>query len=131
MRSTLALDNCPAARALDVVGERWALLVVREALAGARRFDEFRDRLRVSENTLTRRLTELTAAGILRRTQYSLKPARFEYLLTEQGRALVPVLAALAAWGNEWTDPDPDLPKPPARPGWLDENTAGIAERRT
>ncbi|WP_328764335.1 winged helix-turn-helix transcriptional regulator [Streptomyces sp. NBC_00272] len=113
-----------------MVGERWALLVVREALAGARRFDEFRDRLRMSENTLARRLTELTASGVLRRTQYSLKPARFEYLLTEQGRALVPVLAALAAWGNEWTDPDPDLPKAPARPGWLDENTAGTAGRR-
>lgn len=78
----------------------------------------------MSENTLARRLTELTASGVLRRTQYS---------LTEQGRALVPVLAALAAWGNEWTgpDPDPDLPKAPARPSWLDENTAGVAERRS
>ncbi|MBT2402895.1 MULTISPECIES: helix-turn-helix domain-containing protein [unclassified Streptomyces] len=130
MRSPLALDNCPAARALDVIGERWALLVVREALGGARRFDEFRDRLRMSENTLARRLAELTAAGVLMRTQYSLKPARFEYLLTERGRALVPVLAALVAWGNEWTDPDPDLPGPPARPSWLDESAPGVAERR-
>jgi DNA-binding HxlR family transcriptional regulator len=119
MRSTLAADNCPAARALDIIGERWALLIVREALVGARRFDDFRGRLPISENTLTRRLAELVDRQILERRPYQEAPARHEYLLTDRGKALVAVLASLAEWGDHWTEPDPDGPVPPAVPAWL------------
>lgn len=119
MRRTLAADNCPAARALDVVGERWALLIVREALDGARRFDDFRDRLPISDHTLSRRLTELVDRKILQRQPYHSRPTRYEYLLTERGRSLASILAVLAAWGERWTDADPDGPAPRPRPSWL------------
>jgi DNA-binding HxlR family transcriptional regulator len=119
MRTTLAADNCPAARALDVIGERWSLLIVREALGGARRFDDFRDRLPISDHTLTRRLTELVDRQILERQPYQSGPVRYEYLLTERGRSLVAILASLAAWGDQWTKPDPAGPIPPSRPVWL------------
>jgi DNA-binding HxlR family transcriptional regulator len=119
MRTTLAADNCAAARALDVIGERWSLLIVREALGGARRFDEFRDRLPISENTLTRRLTELVDRQILDRQPYQSAPTRYEYLLTERGRSLITILTSLAEWGDQWTEPDPEGPIPPAVPAWL------------
>lgn len=119
MRSSLAADNCPAARALDVIGERWSLLIVREALGGARRFDDFRARLPISENTLARRLAELVDRLILKRQPYQSEPTRYEYLLTERGESLAAVLASLAEWGDRWTDPDPAGPTPPAVPVWL------------
>jgi DNA-binding HxlR family transcriptional regulator len=119
MRPTLAADNCPAARALDVIGERWSLLIVREALDGPRRFDDFRDRLTISDHTLARRLSELVDRQILQRRPYRTRPIRYEYLLTERGRGLATILAALAAWGEQWTDPDPDAPAPRPRPAWL------------
>jgi DNA-binding HxlR family transcriptional regulator len=117
-RSKLAYDNCPAARALDVVGERWALPVVREALDGATRFDDFRKALPISEQTLARRLSELTADGVFERRAYQHRPARYEYVLTERGRALSAVLSALAGWGEKWVPPDPSKPDPRPRPGW-------------
>lgn len=125
MRNSLAADNCPAARALDVVGERWSLLIVREALGGARRFDDFRGRLPISDNTLSRRLAELVDREILERQPYQFEPARHEYVLTDRGRALVDVLASLAAWGDRWTDPDPAGPTPPRIPGWLPAASCG------
>lgn len=119
MRSTLSEDNCPAARALDVIGERWSLLIVREALGGARRFDDFRERLPISENTLSRRLSELVERQVMNRQPYQSNPTRFEYLLTERGRSLVGVLTSLAEWGERWTNPDPTGPTPPSMPAWL------------
>ena len=124
-RNRLAYDNCPAARTLDVVGERWALLVVREALNGASRFDEFRDRLGISENTLARRLHELVDREVLESRPYAERPTRHAYRLTARGRDLVGVLAALAEWGQQWVPPDPELPEP-GRPTWL---PAAAAER--
>ncbi|MFF5209127.1 winged helix-turn-helix transcriptional regulator [Streptosporangium sp. NPDC000396] len=115
-RRNLAYDNCPAARALDVIGDRWALIVVREILKGARRFDDLRERLPVSENTLARRLRELTDAGILRKQVYAERPHRFEYVPTEAGSALTDVLLALGTWGATWTVPDPAGPPPPEFP---------------
>jgi DNA-binding HxlR family transcriptional regulator len=129
MRSTLAADNCPAGRALDVIGERWSLLIVREALAGARRFADFRDRLPISDHTLTRRLTELVDRQILHREPYQSAPTRYEYLLTERGQSLVPILASLAAWGDQWTEPDPEGPVPPAVPAWLPTDTTALKNR--
>lgn len=115
----LAADNCPAARALDAVGQRWALLIVREALDGPRRFDEFRSALGISDHTLTRRLAELVERRILVREREGTS-AVHRYRLTDAGRALAPVLAQLALWGDRWTDADPDLPGPRPRPGWMD-----------
>ncbi|NYI04853.1 winged helix-turn-helix transcriptional regulator [Allostreptomyces psammosilenae] len=96
--------NCSVARALAVVGERWSLLIVREALDGARRFGEFRTRLGIASNLLTNRLNTLVAAGVLRRIPYQ-DPGdrqRFEYQLTEQGLDLRPTLVALLEWGDKY-----------------------------
>jgi DNA-binding HxlR family transcriptional regulator len=119
VRNSLAENNCPAARALDVIGERWSLLIVREALSGARRFDDFRERLPISDNTLSRRLSELVERQILDRHPYQSGPTRYDYRLTDRGRSLVAVLASLAQWGEQWTEPDPAGPTPPAVPAWL------------
>ncbi len=93
---------CPIARTLDVVGEWWTLLIVRDALLGARRFDEFK-RTGIADTTLTARLKRLTKEGVLERRRYQIRPDRYEYLLTAKGRALAPVIAALKSWGKEWT----------------------------
>jgi DNA-binding HxlR family transcriptional regulator len=100
--TSMAEMDCAIARTLDVVGEWWTLLIVRDALLGARRFDEFKAS-GIADNILAARLKRLTAEGILERRLYQSHPARYEYLLTEKGRALLPVVAALRAWGREWT----------------------------
>ncbi|MFJ2356622.1 winged helix-turn-helix transcriptional regulator [Frigoribacterium sp. NPDC087798] len=110
MASRGPLDpRCGIARSLDLLGERWALLVVREALLGHTRFSQFRARLGLSPDVLTARLESLVAAGVLERSTYREDGARerVEYLLTDAGRDLSPVLAALAVWGDEH-DPHPD-----------------------
>ncbi len=87
MRNTsLSAMACPAARALDVVGEWWTLLIIRDALRGARRFEEFK-RAGISDNILTARLRRLVEAGIFERSRYQQRPDRYEYLLTGKGRA--------------------------------------------
>jgi DNA-binding HxlR family transcriptional regulator len=96
--------NCSVARALSVVGERWSLLIVREALDGARRFGEFHSRLGIARNLLATRLETLVTAGVMRRVPYQ-EPGdrqRFAYELTEQGRALRPTLVALLEWGDTY-----------------------------
>jgi DNA-binding HxlR family transcriptional regulator len=94
-------DICPIARALDVVGERWALLVVRELLLGAQRFSDLRRALPgASSNMLTDRLRELEARGVVRRRLLSPPAASRVYELTERGRELEPILEALGAWGR-------------------------------
>lgn len=104
MRNTsLAGMACPAARALDVVGEWWTLLIIRDALRGARRFEEFK-RTGISDNILTARLRRLVEAGVFQRSRYQQRPERYEYLLTAKGRALGPVVTALRDWGANWTD---------------------------
>ncbi|MGW1365467.1 winged helix-turn-helix transcriptional regulator, partial [Streptomyces chartreusis] len=117
-RRNLAYDNCPAARALDVIGDRWALIIVREIFKGAHRFEELRRRLPISENTLARRLHELTRDGVLSKHAYATRPLRHEYVPTEAGAALADVLDALGQWGLEWTEPDPSGPPPPELPPW-------------
>ncbi len=94
--------ECSIANALAVVGERWSLLVLREAMLGERRFDRFVRNTGASRDILTARLKTLVAAGVLRREQYSDHPPRYEYVLTESGQALRPVLMALMEWGNEY-----------------------------
>ena len=91
---------CSLARALEVVGERWTLLIVRDALLGLRRFEEFSDSLGLARNVLTDRLGRLVEAGVLERELYQRRPDRYEYRLTDRGRGLsVPVLA-LMQWGD-------------------------------
>jgi DNA-binding HxlR family transcriptional regulator len=94
---------CPIARTLDIVGEWWTLLIVRDALVGSRRFDEFRES-GIADNILSSRLDLLVREGILERSLYQEHPPRYEYLLTEKGRDLLPVVVALGAWGLKWTD---------------------------
>lgn len=93
---------CPIARTLDIVGEWWSLLIVRDALLGARRFDEF-TQSGISESTLATRLKKLTSAGILKRSLYQTTPRRYEYTLTDKGKSLAPVVLALRGWGQRWT----------------------------
>jgi len=93
--------TCSIARTLDIVGEKWALLAVREVFLGNRRFDEMVRRTGAPRDTLAARLRTLTGAGILERRQYCEHPARYEYRLTEAGRDLYPVIVALMRWGDE------------------------------
>jgi DNA-binding HxlR family transcriptional regulator len=95
---------CPVARALDIVGERWTLLILRElALHGPRRFQDFQRRLAgISPNTLSARLKTLEDAGVIERRFYDQHPPRAEYLLTPKGEALRPTLGALRQWGEQY-----------------------------
>ena len=92
--------TCSVARTLELVGEKWALLAIREVFLGNRRFDEMTRRTGAPRDTLAARLRTLVAAGILERRQYSDHPARFEYHLTEAGRELYPVILTLMRWGD-------------------------------
>jgi DNA-binding HxlR family transcriptional regulator len=94
--------TCSIARTLDVIGEKWALLALREVFLGNRRFDEMVRRTGAPRDTLTARLKTLTGAGVLERRPYSEHPARFEYHLTPAGRDLYPVIASLMAWGDKY-----------------------------
>ncbi|MFE7764709.1 winged helix-turn-helix transcriptional regulator [Streptomyces sp. NPDC057438] len=98
----VSTDNCPVQRTLDVVGEKWSLLILRDATNGVRRFDDFRRHMGLSEAVLSDRLRKLTAAGILTTVPYQ-EPgsrARNEYRLTRKGWDLWPVLIALRQWGE-------------------------------
>ncbi len=97
--------NCSIARTMEVLGDRWTLLIVRNALVGATRFDEFQQSLSIAPNVLTDRLTRLVAEGVLERRQYSARPERHEYLATDKGRGLWPLLAAMVAWGDQYYAP--------------------------
>jgi DNA-binding HxlR family transcriptional regulator len=95
--------NCSIARPLSVLGERWALLILRDLFLGRRRFEEFQDSLGVASNVLSQRLATLVEEGIVERRRYSAHPERFEYRLTQKGLDLQPVLQALRQWGDRYT----------------------------
>jgi DNA-binding HxlR family transcriptional regulator len=97
---------CPIARSLERVGEWWSMLIMRDALHGMRRFDEFQASLAIAPNMLTRRLKALVDAGLLERRRYSAHPPRYEYLPTARGRDFRPVLLTLLAWGNRQFAPE-------------------------
>lgn len=97
---------CPIARSLERVGEWWSILILRDALHGFNRFDEFQNSLGIAPNTLTRRLHDLVRAGLLERRRYSIRPPRYEYLPTDSARDFSPVLIALLAWGNKHFAPE-------------------------
>ncbi|HEX9375142.1 MAG TPA: helix-turn-helix domain-containing protein [Actinomycetota bacterium] len=94
-------ENCSVARTLEVIGERWTMLVLREAFFRVRRFDEFQRNTGAARNILSDRLRTLVEHGILERRQYREHPPRFEYRLTEKGVDLYPVLIALMQWGDK------------------------------
>ena len=102
VRPTRAVrSGCPVATALDVVGDRWTLLVVRDLLRGKKRFGELAaSSERIPTNILAERLKRLERAGLVEATPYSAHPPRSEYTLTPAGRDLGPVLSAVAAWGH-------------------------------
>jgi DNA-binding HxlR family transcriptional regulator len=111
MRHTsLAAMPCPVARTLDVIGEWWTLLIVRDALLGARRFDDFKV-TGIADNILAARLKRLVEEGVFERRPYQSRPERYEYLPTAKGRALVPVIAALRDWGQVWTEGEDRSPR--------------------
>ena len=93
-------QQCSIARALEVVGERWTLLVLRDVFLGVHRFDELTASLGVTRTVLTHRLRKLVDEGVLERRRYQQRPDRFSYHPTEKGRALLPVLVSLLRWGD-------------------------------
>lgn len=96
--------SCSVARTLSVVGDRWTMLIVRNAFLGTRRFDDFQSLLGMTRHVLADRLGRLVDAGVLEKIAYQNNPPRFEYRLTAMGRDLYPVLLSLTAWGDKWLD---------------------------
>jgi DNA-binding HxlR family transcriptional regulator len=101
-RTEFASWPCSIARSVDLMGDWWTPLVLREAFLGVRRFDDLQRSLGIGRNVLTQRLKRLVDEGLLERRRYQEKPDRYEYVLTEMGRDFYPVLATMAAWGDRW-----------------------------
>ena len=114
---------CPIARTLDLVGERWSILVLREAFLGVRRFADIAANTGAPRDVLTKRLRSLEAAGILERRAYHDRPPRFEYHLTPAGKDLEPVLIGLREWGTR------HLADPPPTPRFLHTCGADVETR--
>src|SRR5437762_4450163 len=105
-RKSFGKMPCPIARSLERVGEWWSILIIRDALHGFTRFDEFQKSMNIAPNMLTRRLSALVDAGLLERRRYSERPPRYEYILTERGRDFRSVIVAMFAWGNKHFAPE-------------------------
>ncbi len=93
---------CPIARATDLIGDWWTPIILRNIFAGQRRFDQLQEDLGLSRGILTNRLNRLVKEGLLEKVAYSQRPRRYEYKLTDKGRAFWPVLASLFRWGEDW-----------------------------
>jgi DNA-binding HxlR family transcriptional regulator len=109
-RTSFAEMRCSLARALEWIGDWWTPLILRDLFLGVKRFDALAEDLGVSRNLLTRRLKGLEENGMILRRAYQERPRRFEYVLTEAGRDLVPILIALTAWGDRWAQPEQGAP---------------------
>jgi DNA-binding HxlR family transcriptional regulator len=105
-RKSFADMHCSVAQCLEVVGEWWSMLIVRDAFLGITRFDAFQERLGISRNILNQRLGRLVETGILEKRRYSEHPPRYDYHLTQKGRDLWPVLTAMRQWGDRHAAPD-------------------------
>lgn len=122
---------CPIARTTDLIGDWWTPIIMREAFSGVRRFDDFHDRVGVPRAVLAQRLNRLVDDGLLRRVAYEERPPRYEYRLTDKGRAFWDVLAAMWRWGSDWLWPDDESPvmlvdretRAEVRPVVVDEET--------
>ncbi len=106
LKRDYAGQNCSVARTLEIVGERWSLLIIRDVLRGLRRFDQLQESLGIATNVLSSRLDRLVQTGILERVPYQEKPVRHEYRLTERGLELRTPLIALMHWGDRYLAPD-------------------------
>lgn len=105
-RKSFADMDCSVAQSLEVIGEWWSMLIVRDAFLGVTRFEDFQRRLGISRNILRDRLNTLVNHEVLARVAYREHPPRFDYRLTDKGRDLWPVLTALRQWGDRWAAPD-------------------------
>lgn len=109
LRKSLAHLECSVANTVEVINDSWTVLILRDAFLGIRRFDRFVESLGIARNTLTSRLEQLVAAGVLEMTPYQDNPVRYEYRLTDKGKDLFDVLMTLWAYGERWNPPsDPD-----------------------
>ena len=106
LRNDYENQSCSIAGALEVVGERWSLLIVRDILLGLRRFDELQSNLGIARNVLQARLTRLQDHGVIERIPYQQRPLRHEYRLTEKGLDLWPMIVALMNWGDRHAAPE-------------------------
>jgi len=123
-RTSLADFRCSVARTVDIIGEWWTPLILRDAFYGRTRFEDFQRSLGIARNVLAVRLDRLVEAGVMERRRYEDHPPRDEYVLTEKGRDLFPVIAALLAWGDRWTSGEDGPPlllihQPCGKPGAL------------
>lgn len=109
-RTTFSTQHCSVARTLDIVGEWWTLLILRDIFYGVRRFDSLVEQLGISRKVLTHRLKRLTEANILRKVAYQHNPCRYEYRLTTRGLELLPVLLVLMRWGDRWLSEEGQAP---------------------
>lgn len=101
-RTSFARWPCSVARTMDLLGDWWTPLVMREAFYGIRRFDEFQQGLGIARNTLSDRLHRLVEEGLMEKQPYQTEPVRYDYVLTEKGRDFFGVIAALTRWGDKW-----------------------------
>jgi DNA-binding HxlR family transcriptional regulator len=106
LQRTYENQNCSIARTLELVGERWSLLILRDVALGKRRFDEIHQSLGVARNVLSDRLSRLVESGIVERVPYQERPERYEYQFTDKGRELGTALVALMHWGDRHYAPD-------------------------
>jgi DNA-binding HxlR family transcriptional regulator len=105
-RKSFTAMDCSVAQCLEVVGEWWSMLIIRDTFLGVTRFDDFQRRLGISRNILNDRLNTLVDAGVLTRVPYSERPPRHDYRLTDKGRDLWPVITAMRQWGDRYAAPD-------------------------
>jgi DNA-binding HxlR family transcriptional regulator len=105
-RKSFSDMHCSVAQCLEVVGEWWSMLIVRDAFLGVTRFDQFQERLGISRNVLNQRLAGLVEAGVFVKVPYSDHPPRHDYRLTDKGRDLWPVLTMMRQWGDKYAAPD-------------------------
>jgi DNA-binding HxlR family transcriptional regulator len=108
-RKSLQHLHCSVANTAELVGDRWTVLILRDAFLGVRRFDDFQRDLGIARNVLTDRLTKLVETGVFSTDLYEDHPPRFEYRLTAKGRDLFDVLVAMWRWGDKWNPPGDDF----------------------
>lgn len=97
-------ETCSVARTLSVIGDRWTLMILRDAFLRVRRFEDFQKKLGISRHRLSERLKKLVAQGVLKKKEYQSNPRRYEYRLTEKGLDLYPVIMMMVRWGDKWMD---------------------------
>ena len=130
-RQSFASMSCPIARTLDIVGEWWTLLILRDLVQGINRFDTLQQDLGIARNILTVRLQTLLDHGLIERRCYQQRPKRFEYRLTEKGADMTAVLQALKQWGERWTQDPSSTTATATVPGQTDEEATATAQEQT